>query len=125
MNERDGQRLRCGTRRLAVEFDRARIGLVDPRQDFDQRGFAGAILAEQRVNLAATDVKVDMIESKRRSEAFDEAAHDEKRRGPAVPTGSFNSLHHRSPVRGSIRRIADCKSEGPGGSAPPGRRKAT
>ena len=121
MNERDGQRIRQRTRRLSSEFYGAGIGLVDTRQNLDQRGFAGAILAEQRVNLAATDIKVDMIESKRRGEALDEAAHNEERRGPAVRTGSFDALHDRSSVRGSIRRIADCKSEVPGGLAPPGR----
>src|SRR5208337_2483780 len=123
MNERDGQRIRPRTRWLSGEFYGACIGLVDPRQDLDECGFAGAILAEQRVNLAAPDVKVDMIESKRRGEALDEAAHNEERRGPTVPTGSFGALHDRSSVRGSIRGIADCKSEVPGGSAPSGRRR--
>ena len=89
MNERDGQRIRCRTRRLSGEFYGAWIGLVNARQDFDECGFAGAILAEQRVYLAATNVKVDMIESKRRSQSFDEAAHNEERRGLTVPTGSF------------------------------------
>ena len=53
-------------RRLAGEADLAGVGLVDARQDFDQRRFAGAVLAEQRMDLAATDVEIDVIERERR-----------------------------------------------------------
>ena len=39
----------------------ARIGAVDPRQDSHQGGFAGPVLAEQGVHLAAPDVEGDVV----------------------------------------------------------------
>ena len=59
--------------RPAVEQDLAGVGLVDARQDLDQGRLAGAVLAEQRMDLAATDVEVDVIERQRRGEALDES----------------------------------------------------
>ncbi len=39
---------------LAREFDRAGVRLVHATQDFDQSRFAGAIFAQESVNLART-----------------------------------------------------------------------
>ena len=74
-----GRRFVGGTDRPAGERDLASVGVVDARQDLDQRRLAGAVLPEQRVNLAAANVEVDMIERERRGEALDEAGHDEQR----------------------------------------------
>ena len=60
-----GSAIRSQLGRPSVKHDLARVGFVDPRQHLDQRRLAGAVLAEQRVNLAAADVEVDMIESER------------------------------------------------------------
>ena len=46
---------------LAVQQDLACIGLVEPVQDVHQRRLARAVLAEQRVHLAATDVEADVV----------------------------------------------------------------
>ena len=46
--------------RLAVDQDLPRIGLVDAAQDLDQGGFAGAVLAEQRDDLAPSDGERDV-----------------------------------------------------------------
>ena len=50
-------------------------GLYTPARNLDERRLAGAILSKQRVDLAPTDVKVDVIESKRRREALGDTAH--------------------------------------------------
>ena len=43
--------------RLAVDQDLALVGLVEPVEDVHQGGLAGAVLAEQRVDLARLDVR--------------------------------------------------------------------
>ena len=73
--------------------DFAGVGLVDAGQDFDQRRFAGAVLAQQRVDLAAADVEIDVIEREGPGEALDESGH---RRSDAAPNGRVNRIHDRS-----------------------------
>ena len=41
--------------------DLARVGLVEPVEDVHQRRLAGAVLAEQRVHLAARELEVDVV----------------------------------------------------------------
>ena len=62
MNERDRQPICRGTHGPSVERDLARVGFVNARQNLDQGRLAGAVLAEQRVNLAAIEIEVDVIE---------------------------------------------------------------
>ena len=56
----DGDAQRSGVggpvqlRRRPVEEDRAGVGLVDAGQDLDQRALAGAVLADERVDLAGS-----------------------------------------------------------------------
>ena len=56
VDRRDAEALRLGGaadgHRLAVEQDLAAVGLVDAGDDLDQRRLAGAVLAEQRMDLA-------------------------------------------------------------------------
>ena len=51
----------------------ASIGFMNVRKDLDQRGFAGAIGAEQRMYLARVDAEIDTSQSARSSEMFDDA----------------------------------------------------
>ena len=99
VDEGDRQRIRSGADRLSGIEDLAGVGFVHPRQDFDQRRLAGAVLSQERVDLAATDVEVDMIERKRPGEALDKPGHREHRRRPAVRTGLLNKAHDRSSRR--------------------------
>src|SRR3546814_15295766 len=46
----------------AVEQDTAGVGRVQPGQQLDQGGLAGAVLADQRQRLAWTDVQVDVLQ---------------------------------------------------------------
>ena len=96
MDEGDRQRIRSRTDRLSGKEDVAGVGLVDPRQDFDQRRLARAVLSQERVDFSATDVEVDMIERKRPGEALDEPGHREQRRRSAVRTGLVNKVQDRS-----------------------------
>ena len=50
----------------AVEQDLAGVGPVQPGQDVHQRALAGAVLAEQRVDLARAHVEVDVVVGERR-----------------------------------------------------------
>ena len=54
--------------RLAVEQDLAGVGPVQPGQDVHQRALAGAVLAEQGVDLAGAQVEVDVVVGERRPE---------------------------------------------------------
>jgi hypothetical protein len=95
MNEGDRQRIRPGMHGFAGKLDLARVGPVDSGQNFDERRFAGAVLAEERVNLAAANVEVDVIQRKRPGEVLDEAGHGEKRRWPASLPGFIDAIHER------------------------------
>ena len=46
---------------LAVDQDLALVRVVEPVQDVHQRRLAGAVLAEQRVHLAAPEIEVDVV----------------------------------------------------------------
>ena len=46
---------------LAVEQDLALIGCGEPVEDVHQRRLAGAVLAEQGVDLARADVEIDLV----------------------------------------------------------------
>ena len=71
MDESDRQRVVPGSDRFASEQDLAGVGFVDPGQYFDQRRLARPVLPEKRVNLAAANIKIDMIERERPGEALD------------------------------------------------------
>ena len=66
---------------LAVDADLARVGLVEPGQDVHERALAGAVLAEQGVDLARPQVEVDVVVGDDAGEALDDAAHLDRRRG--------------------------------------------
>ena len=69
---------------LAGEFNPPGVGGLRPRQDFQQRRFARAVLAEQRVNLAFRDFEVDPLEGANARELLADAGHlEDGRRSPA------------------------------------------
>ena len=47
--------------RLAVDQDLALVGLVEPVEHVHQRALAGAVLAQQGVDLAGLDDEVDRV----------------------------------------------------------------
>ena len=62
-------------RLLAVDDDRAAVGLVKAREDFDQGGLAGAIVADQRQHLPLTELDADVDERRDGAEALADVAH--------------------------------------------------
>ena len=60
---------------VALPADLALVGPVRAGQDLDQRGLAGAVLAEQAVDLTRSDHQVDAVERPDARERLDDAAH--------------------------------------------------
>ena len=79
--------------RLAVDGDRAAVGLQDARQGAQQGRFAGAVLAEQGVNLARTYAQRHV------AERFDAG----KRLGHMLDIEPQGASAMRSPSRGEER----------------------
>ena len=65
--------------RLAEELDLARVGAVRAGQDLEQRRLAGAVLAEQGVDLGRPDFEMDVLERLHAGEALADAGHLEDR----------------------------------------------
>jgi hypothetical protein len=65
---------------LVVHEDLALVRLQQSIQDVHQRGLAGAVLAEQRVDLAGFDGEVDVIVRDEATETFRDAAQFESQR---------------------------------------------
>ena len=63
---------------FAVEQDRPLIGLGQPVEDVHERGLAGAVLAEQRVDLAGPDLEIDVVVGDDTRIALGDAAHLER-----------------------------------------------
>ena len=59
----------------AVEADLAGVGLVDAGKDLHQRGLAGAVLADERDDLAARDLEVHLVESEDAGKTFGDRSH--------------------------------------------------
>src|SRR6185369_11910260 len=70
--ERDG---------LAEVAHLALVRLVDAGEHLDQRGLAGAVLADQRVHLARPQREADVVEGEGAGEPFGHPGHLEHRRG--------------------------------------------
>jgi len=64
---------------LSVEGDGAGVGLVRAGDDLDERAFAGAVFAEERVHFAGAEIEVDPAERPRAAKGFGELAELEQR----------------------------------------------
>ena len=65
---------------LAGDGDRAGVGLVGAGDDLDERALAGAVFAEERVDLAGVELEIDAAERARAAEGFGELAKLEEGR---------------------------------------------
>ena len=61
--------------RLAVELELALVGAVEAGEDVRERALAGAVLAEQGVDLADERLEVDAVVREHAREALRDAAH--------------------------------------------------
>src|SRR5699024_3093027 len=66
---------------LAEEADRSRIMGQDAQQDPDRRRLAGAVGAEEAVDLAAGDLEIEPVESADSAIGLHDLAHRDRRRG--------------------------------------------
>ncbi len=107
MDEHDRQLLDERIDRPAVQVDLAALGRIDAREDLDQGRLAGAVLAEQRVHLAALDLEVDGVERERAGEALAEPVKS-RAAASALPSqrGSAFKGAGRRPARGRSAPIA-------------------
>jgi hypothetical protein len=71
--------------RPPIELDLASIGSVQPGQDIHQAGLAGAVFAEERVDLAALCFECGGVDGHDIAEAFLNAAHRENDRHCSSP----------------------------------------
>ena len=85
-----------------VDQNRTSVGLIDAGHDLDQRRFARAVLAEQRVDLARADVERNARERAHAGKRFLDLAHLEQRSGPA---GRGLSLQRRAHAA-SVARVS-------------------
>ena len=63
----------------AVDPDRARVGRVGPRQDLDEGALAGAVLAQEGQDLAASQVQVRLLQGMDAGKRFLDPVHDQER----------------------------------------------
>ena len=62
MDKSDGMTLGPRIMRGPVHEHIARIGLIDTRQHFDDRGFSGTILAKQRKDFTTRQIETDIVD---------------------------------------------------------------
>ena len=86
---------------LAADADLAGVGLVDAGEDLHQRRLAGAVLADQRGDLAGIERQADIVERAHAGEGFRDAGKREQRRGRVRLAAS--GLQHRERCRGCER----------------------
>ena len=89
--------------RLAADPDLPLVRRVEPVEDVHQRRLAGAVLAEQRVHLAAPQVEVDRVVRDDAGEALGDAAHLED--GGLVPPRAILTVTGRG--RTTRARVRD------------------
>ena len=68
----------CGVAMVTVcsaEGDRAAIGLLRAGEDLEERRLAGAVLAEQRMDLARQHLEVDIVERLHAGKALADPGH--------------------------------------------------
>ena len=63
---------------LAIDQHLSAIGPEQAAEDLDERGFAGAVLAQKRHDLAATDIEAHALQGTRRPEALGNVFEPEK-----------------------------------------------
>ena len=97
---------------LAVEVDLAGVERVDAGDALDQRRLAGAVVADERHDLARAHLEVDVDERLDRAEALRDAARLERRRrrGGRVSASSRRRLRSRTP---GLPASAGARSERP------------
>ena len=111
-----GSRRRSEGYLLAVEYHLALVRLDDARHDLDERRFAGAVLAEDAVDLPGIDGQLSAIERAHAAITLRDALHPEKRTGPAhsfLPAHSDGAVESIPRRRSKLRQFTGFPSSGP------------
>ena len=83
--------------RLTVDQNLALIGVIQPEEDVHQGRLAGAVFAEQGVDLALLDGELDAVVGNDTGESFDDSPHFDRRRRPVEDAISHERVQN-SPV---------------------------
>ena len=75
-----------------------RVGCVEPRQQFDQGGFSGAILPHQRQTLAGANVQIDTRQCRRGRARIDELDILEADAVAGIRTAASSPCRRRGPT---------------------------
>ena len=109
MDERDRQAPQRPRDVPAAIADGALVQRVDAREDLDQRGLAGAVLAEERDDLAGVHVHADVVERLRSAEELGDVPHLQqriarrrRRRAPADRSTGCLATSIRHPPQGTV-----------------------
>ena len=92
--------------RPAFDFDRASVEAVDAAEDLDERRLAGAVLPEQRMNLARPHLKADAAQRPHAAEGLRHALDADKRRARSGSAGGGRSHHSGSNMSSLTARLA-------------------
>ena len=108
---------------LPAITDLALVRVVEPVEDVHQRRLAGAVLAEQGVDLALPQVEVDVVVRDDAREALRDVAHLEHGAGRsrAIEARFYGSRWRRRPA--GRRRSANAAEDGRAGLGLPFRRR--
>jgi hypothetical protein len=85
--------------RRAGENDLALVRAVEAGEDVGERRLAGAVLAQQGVDLAGGSLEVDVLVRDDRGKALRDPAQRDRRRwrgGVSLPAGTVNPWRYRS-----------------------------
>ncbi len=111
----------CKPARLAADRDDAAIRPMHPAEDVRQRRLAGAVLADQRVDLARHDVEGDVVERQRRAELLAQARRAHRRMAHGLPLRRTRSRvsaprARRGPrvVGGALNRVTPSRTRSMG-----------
>ena len=80
------------THGVPLDHDLALVGVVEPVEDVHQRRLAGAVLAEQRVDLALEQVEADVVVGDDPREALRDVPHLENLGPPGHCAGSYAGI---------------------------------
>ena len=89
---------------LAIHAERAAVRPMHPGDDLDERGLAGAVLADQRVDLAGIGGEVDVLQRLHAGERLRDALELEQRCHAAVAHSS-RCVRSRPPWGPGARRL--------------------
>jgi len=77
------------------------VGPQNPGEDVHEGGFAGAVLADDGVNLAASNLKIDTVVGENAGELLRDPAHFHGQ----IHFGSVGGLDHQHPDPARLSRI--------------------